>query len=835
MYRKILVTILALSIVFSLLSIGTAFAADVPKPAQVPEEAELLTFTGKSTSGNNFVLAVWQDNKSVYVMVEYNSSLSINNPSLNGTTPSAVYDNIDMKALGFVPLNNSKDKFGLLIFQGMNVLPSNSLYIRFGNGNGNLIDGAGNLNFPVCIIRYYDDNEVKFTGSVEKGRDYVIRDSDVLEETGYVFLGWNENKDEAAAGKAQYVAGDIIANVQEDKDLYAVWEKDVFSYTVEYYYDGVKDENATIKDSAEFDSVITGHLDKPKTGYMFDRTEGLPLTISAVVAENVIKVYYVKDDSQTRNVVYTVKYTRDGAEVSADTYTVTVPVWILAPADVTVPIAAISAANDRYVGYKLATNPFVAPAAAKNGDVITVPYVKDDSQTRNVVYTVKYTRDGAEVSADTYTVTVPVWILAPADVAVPVAAIPAANDRYVGYKLANNPFVAPATAKHGDVITVPYVKDENWTKILSYTVESYIDGELAEKEIVAGKVWINDPDTLTVQPVDKNKYLPEYDFDHSDPAALPETIDNGGVIKLYYIKVIFTVSYEPGEHGYFDIEINKDIPYGEQTPAFHGSLENCELGWIFDCWSPGWSDTVTNDVSYIAQWKQIPYRIEFKLGNTAMGDALIGATVFDPVYFGADMPIPPHPYAKFSYKFTGWQGSDGSFIATADYRKPTDLIGYPQTVTGSITYTAMWDYVNPSMQFPDKIPSLAHFDKWWGDYGIICFAASTTKDDNYTVLFADWFYDVYRSCTIGYGSPGKMDYEIRFTKDDITMWNMNSGKEITNKGELKFTSLTCVMDGQYFTKDKNHNYGNDFGGNGRLQGVSFVNPFGSGAKLAWLY
>jgi len=39
-------------------------------------------------------------------------------------------------------------------------------------------------------------------------------------------------------------------------------------------------------------------------------------------------------------------------------------------------VDAISVASDRYVGYKLVADPFVAPATAQNGDVITVPYVR---------------------------------------------------------------------------------------------------------------------------------------------------------------------------------------------------------------------------------------------------------------------------------------------------------------------------------------------------------------------------------------------------------------------------------------------------------------------------
>ena len=84
--------------------------------------------------------------------------------------------------------------------------------------------------------------------------------------------------------------------------------KDNFGYTVEYYYDGVKDDTATVTANAEFDSVISTYTDKVKTGYKLDKAEGTPLTITAVAADNVIKVYYVKVSGLT----YTVNYLEKG-------------------------------------------------------------------------------------------------------------------------------------------------------------------------------------------------------------------------------------------------------------------------------------------------------------------------------------------------------------------------------------------------------------------------------------------------------------------------------------------------------------------------------------------
>jgi len=919
MYKKLISMILTMVLVLGLLPIGTAFAANSEQALRdlVPGTAEEFRAGGGSTNGLNGPNTIWWDYNpatrtgDVYLLVASSNAGKVAKGARLGGVNGSVLDS-------FAPGGN-RTAFTLIKFSGVWLIGDELIQVDMGNGygTGQEIKGSVNDYFPqLKNITYYDGDTWLGTDAVLSGKNAEIRGEDYFKliNNGYVFVGWAVTN----GGEAEWFPGDSMLVGDKDIDLYAVWDRDSFEYVVEYYYDGVKDDSKIEKKSADFEDEISEFPDKAGIGYKFDSTDPeLPLIISSNPAENVLKVYYVRDDSQTRNVVYTVKYTRDGVEVTADTYTVTVPVWINEPADFAVPVAAISAANDRYVGYKLANNPFVAPATAKQGDMITVPYIKDDSQTRDVVYTVNYTLDGAEVVADTYTVTVPVWINEPADFAVPVAAISAANNRYVGYKLETNPFVAPATAqnsdiitvpyirdnsqtrnvvytvkytidgtevvadtytvtvpvwinepagfgvpvaaisaandryvgyklenspfaapatvKHGDVITVPYTRDDSWTKKLSYTVNYYKDGVFEESESVTEEVWVNAPDILVVQLIDHNKYLPAYGFDSTDPAQLPETIADGGEIGAYYKRIIFTVSYEPGTQGLFEEEIYEDQPYGIVTPPFTGNTADCNTGWIFDGWEPVVSSTVTKDEIYVAQWKQIPYVVRFLLGNAAMGDALVGQATYDPVFYGNEMPAPPHPYAKFSYKFIGWKGDDGSYIEAPDFTKPTYLPNYPETVSGSVTYTAQWGIVNPSITFPDKIPSEAHFDRWWGDYGIICFSASSTKNDMYTIMFADWFFDVYRYVRIGYGSPGKMDYEIRFNEKNISLWNMNSGKEITNSGTLKLERMTCIKDGQYFTKAKNHNYGNDFGGNGTLQGVSFLNPFGSGAKLAWLY
>lgn len=71
------------------------------------------------------------------------------------------------------------------------------------------------------------------------------------------------------------------------------YEKDNFDYTVEYYYDGVKEITETKR--ALFGSKIYTYDDKIKTGYTLTDTTKLPLTISEEEEKNVIKLYYTKN------------------------------------------------------------------------------------------------------------------------------------------------------------------------------------------------------------------------------------------------------------------------------------------------------------------------------------------------------------------------------------------------------------------------------------------------------------------------------------------------------------------------------------------------------------
>lgn len=108
--------------------------------------------------------------------------------------------------------------------------------------------------------------------------------------TGYEFTGWNTARD---GNGTAYAAGDTVRLTAGGNDLYAQWKAGTYSYTVEYYIDGVKNDSLTETGQAEYGAEISTYPNKCPANYRLDQTENLPLIIG--VSGNVIKVYYVKN------------------------------------------------------------------------------------------------------------------------------------------------------------------------------------------------------------------------------------------------------------------------------------------------------------------------------------------------------------------------------------------------------------------------------------------------------------------------------------------------------------------------------------------------------------
>ncbi|MEE0435717.1 MAG: VWA domain-containing protein, partial [Peptococcaceae bacterium] len=190
---------------------------------------------------------------------------------------------------------------------------------------------------------------------------------------------------------------------------------------------------------------------------------------------------------------------------------------------------------------------------------------KDASQTHKLSYTVKYYKDGKIVKDDTDIKTEEVWDGdSRTTLKVDKDAINTTN-KYRGYKFdRTEPTTIPEEIENGDVIEVYYVKDESQTHELSYKVEYYKDNELADTDIVTKDVW--DGDLTTTLDVDKDaintkdKY-PGYKFDRTEPVKIPDTIENGDMIKVYYVTNTYDLFYDANGGTYANGE-NKAVANG---------------------------------------------------------------------------------------------------------------------------------------------------------------------------------------------------------------------------------------------------------------------------------
>ena len=132
---------------------------------------------------------------------------------------------------------------------------------------------------------------------------------------------------------------------------------------------------------------------------------------------------------------------------------------------------------------------------------------------------------------------------------------------------------------------------------------------------------------------------------------------------------LYTVIYTDGVKNkvIFKDELHKDLAYGSDTPKFTGGTPKRE-GYKFVGWEPGVADTVTENVTYIAQWEEL-YTVTYT-------DGAKGKAFKDQVYSdreaGTDTPKFDGTPKRSGYTFTGWSP------------KVTD------TVTKDVTYTATW-------------------------------------------------------------------------------------------------------------------------------------------------
>ena len=187
-----------------------------------------------------------------------------------------------------------------------------------------------------------------------------------------------------------------------------------------------------------------------------------------------------------------------------------------------------------------------------------------------------------------------------------------------------------------------------------YTVEYYYDG--VKNETVTGESQLCGTKINTYTPKPKVGY----ELDETKTTKLPLTIgtdESKNVIKVYYKKIGYTVTYKPGEHGAFDIQ-KHDAKYNDDTPAFNGETTG-DPGWKFAGWEPKVDKTVTKNAEYVAQWKEkevaVTYEAEYGGKTESLPTSPQKITAFSAENLKA---VPAPNKSREGYAFIGWFKGD---------------------------------------------------------------------------------------------------------------------------------------------------------------------------------
>ena len=439
------------------------------------------------------------------------------------------------------------------------------------------IKTKGNVINVYYVTDETQTKELSYTVEYYKDGKKVDNDTQVIKETKQVLesdtltvkKGEINVTNKYVGYKFEKTNPETIPNSIEDKGVIKVYYvKDMFEYTINYYYNGKIDNSKTESSKAKYETVISTYPDKKEVGYKLEKTENLPLTVTEDKTKNVINVYYVTDENQTKELSYTVEYYKDGNKVANDTQVVKQTKQVLESDTLTIKKGEINV-TDKYVGYKFEkTNPETIPNSINDKGVIKVYYVFDENQTKELSYTVEYYKNGKKVENDTQVEVVTVHVLEPNTLQVNQDKINTEN-KYVGYKLEKtNPETIPSEINNGGIIKVYYILDDGQTKTLTYTVNYYKDGNLVkdDTETIYETKQVLESDTLTVKSEEiniKDKYV-GYKFVKTNPELIPEVIENKGVIDVYYEKDTFT--YEV--RYYFNRELDESLT--EKSVALYG-------------------------------------------------------------------------------------------------------------------------------------------------------------------------------------------------------------------------------------------------------------------------
>lgn len=207
-----------------------------------------------------------------------------------------------------------------------------------------------------------------------------------------------------------------------------------------------------------------------------------------------------------------------------------------------------------------------------------------------------------------------------------------------------------------------------------------------------------------------------YMQDFRNLRALKSLDESGSLLEARFAKYI-TVTYTDGVDGeeVFADQVYNTLKPGDATPAFVGTPER--EGYVFKGWAPEVAETVTEDVTYVAQWTAL-YTVTYTDGVD--GEVLFpdqSTTVED----GSKTPAFAATPERKGYTFAGWQPA------------------VAETVTGNVTYVAQWtanEYVlTRDSNGGDKLDNVnVTYDAAYGDAIVSSPRAGYTEDGWFLIV-----------------------------------------------------------------------------------------------------
>ena len=221
--------------------------------------------------------------------------------------------------------------------------------------------------------------------------------------------------------------------------------------------------------------------------------------------------------------------------------------------------------------------------------------------------------------------------------------------------------------------------------------------------------------------------------------------------KLLYVSQYYTVTYTDGINGEVFADQSYTVRLGKATPAFVGTPER--EGYVFKGWAPAVAETVTENVTYVAQWNAL-YTVTYTDGVD--GEELFAdqsTTVED----GSKTPAFVGTPEREGYVFKGWA--------------PT----VAETVTGNVTYVAQWNALY-TVTYTDGVDG----EELFADQSTTVEAGSKTPafprtPERAGYTFSGWAPEVAETVT------ENVTYTAQWTANDYTLSrDSNGGDELAD-------------------------------------------------------